>query len=85
MIEEQKDDKHSESGNSTKPIVSRRIVRGCSDCPMCDMLDMSPGYACNLVDSQKVGYIKQSKKTWMPITPDWCPLKVEPLLIEYGG
>lgn len=34
MIEEKKDDKHSESGNDTKPIVRRCIVHNCEECPM---------------------------------------------------
>lgn len=35
MIEEKKDDKHSKSGNSTKPIVSRSFLNDYYICPDC--------------------------------------------------
>lgn len=55
-------------------------VTGCIDCPMCDMLDMAPGYKCNLFPTDK-GYIKQNK-FFMPDTPDWCPLIKGSVTIE---
>jgi hypothetical protein len=81
MIEEKKDDKHSESGNDTKPIVIRRIS-GCVDCPFCLMNDMAAGYSCKIDNARQL--IRENKK-FMPITPNWCPLKQLSILVKYGG
>lgn len=60
-------------------------ITGCFDCPACDMLDMAPGYGCNLKKRDDQGeylYIEESKKTYTPITPEWCPLKKESIILE---
>ena len=59
------------------PIGHEVIVTGCNDCPCCDMLDMAPGYRCRLKPKDDAGgylTIMESKKTFSPMTPQWCPL-----------
>jgi len=54
-----------------------KIITGCWDCPCCDMLDMASGYQCRLKPKDDNGQyltIRESKKTYEPITPRWCPL-----------
>lgn len=63
--------------------MTEKIVTGCNDCPCCDMLDMSSGYACRLVDSQVYGYIKERKDYSGAITPKWCPLKADSLTLKF--
>lgn len=80
-FKEKKVEPTSESGNDAKPIVSRGIS-GCDDCPFCLMNDMSAGYSCKVDNARQL--IRESKK-FMPITPDWCPLKQVSMLVQYGG
>ncbi|MEK6829022.1 MAG: hypothetical protein AABY15_02765 [Nanoarchaeota archaeon] len=61
-----------------------RIITGCSDCPMCDMNDMASGYSCRLRDSSETSYIKEDLKKWQPVTPDWCPIKEQPILLTFN-
>ena len=60
------------------------IIDGCPECPCCDENDMGSGYGCqlmNIVNCKPKGhpeprpYIKEDTKTFMPVTPDWCPIK----------
>lgn len=61
-----------------------RIVTGCDTCPCLDMNDMSTGYTCNIMkDVQKESFVKESKKTFMPETPDWCPLKTSDITLQF--
>jgi len=60
-------------------------IPGCSECPCCDMLDMVSGYSCNLKkkdDNGKYLTIEEGRKTGMPITPYWCPLKQSSITIS---
>ena len=60
-------------------------VKGCDNCPFCDMLDMAPGYMCNLRkkgDDGKYLTIKEARNAHGPVTPAWCPLKKEPITIS---
>lgn len=52
-------------------------VKGCSDCPMCFPDDISVSYSCLL---NKDGLFDVDKN-YLPITPSWCPLKIEPIII----
>lgn len=56
-------------------------ITGCVDCPFCDENDMGIGYSCRI----KVfdNHIKETKK-FQKITPEWCPIKEQPLIIRYG-
>ena len=59
-------------------------VTGCLDCPLSNMPDMHPGYRCVLKLKNKNGkwlYIEEAEDG-MPITPNWCPLKKEPITIS---
>lgn len=64
--------------------MNQKIITGCDDCPCCDMLDMSAGYRCTLVDSNVFGYIPEKKNFNGAITPVWCPLKVGPLTLRFA-
>lgn len=60
-------------------------VTGWANCPFCDENDMDVGYSCNAIRAKlgfndyikftEKNFVKQNKKTFQPITPDWCPLK----------
>jgi hypothetical protein len=63
-------------------VVTTRIITGCSDCPTCDMNDMSSGYSCRLKEYPD-NFIKQSER-WQPVTPDWCPLKQGSVLFKFA-
>jgi hypothetical protein len=76
-----KDEGLTVSQNDSKPIVSRRIS-GCADCPFCLMNDMCAGYSCKIDNARQL--IRESKK-FIPITPNWCPLKQVSMLLQYGG
>lgn len=53
---------------------------GCIDCPFSFMYNMSPGFGCNA--AKEKGIIYENKKTYMPDTPDWCPLKSESITVK---
>lgn len=57
------------------------IIKGCENCPMCDMNDSCAGYSCQLMPSTD-NYIKESKQ-FRPITPEWCPLKYEDIVFKF--
>lgn len=42
-------------------------------------------YKCNIIDSQKVGYIDEHKDKFIPITPSWCPLKKQNVVVKLDG
>ena len=54
-------------------------VNGCSDCPFCYEYDMGNGYGCKLESDTKT--IKQTK-FFQPITPNWCPLKNQEVVVK---
>ncbi len=68
-------------------------ITGCVNCPFCYEYDMAIGYGCNAMKA-KLGSneyfqkfqpnhrIKQHTKKFIPITPDWCPLKSESLVLK---
>lgn len=62
--------------------VSYRIIHGCFDCPFNYEYDMAVGYGCK-VDTENRS-IRQSKK-YQPITPDWCPVKKDSVVVKYGS
>ena len=62
--------------------VSCRIIYGCFDCPFNYEYDMAVGYGCKLDTENRS--IKQSKK-YQPITPHWCPVKKESIVVKYGS
>ena len=62
--------------------VSCRIINGCFDCPFNYEYDMAVGYGCKLDTENRS--IKQSKK-YQPITPDWCPVKKDSVVVKYGS
>jgi len=59
-----------------------RLISGCTDCPCCDQNDFCSGYTCNLKDAPK-NQIKESK-TFQRITPKWCPLKNNDLILKFN-
>lgn len=58
-----------------------REITGCAGCPFCDSLDMAPGYLCKLFTPQEERYIKEDKHAF-PITPEWCPLIENNILVK---
>jgi hypothetical protein len=58
-------------------------IKGCDDCPASVMLDMKPGYGCQLkkTDDNGVYLVIPQTKRYRPITPKWCPLKQESILL----
>lgn len=61
------------------PIGHEMEVTGCSDCPMCGM-GYPAGNFCQHPDGQ-VDMLSRDDKDDL-ITPDSCPLKLEPLTIS---
>lgn len=57
------------------------IISGCIDCPMCDMNEMCSGYSCRL-KSPGENFIKETK-SYNPITPKWCPIKLNNITFKY--
>lgn len=65
-------------------------IKYCIDCPFIYEYDMSEGFGCKLdthirglMESMKnKKTIKQNKKTWLPDTPDWCPIKSQTFTFE---
>ncbi len=55
-------------------------VTGCIDCPFSYSFDISIGYGCTLDNSDRT--IKQHTKKYIPIDPEWCPLKEEDITIK---
>lgn len=60
--------------------TKKRTVTGCSDCPFIFSYDIAVGYGCKIDADDRT--IKESKK-YQPITPEWCPLKSNNLLIKF--
>lgn len=63
-------------------------VSQCHGCPFSYSYEMEVGYGCHLSDklletATIKRSIKQSKRTYMPVTPPWCPLKSFSALIEF--
>lgn len=53
-------------------------VKGCSDCPMCSPnYNEGIGYVCDADKLQR--FIQEDD--FQPVTPSWCPLKIEPIII----
>lgn len=52
-------------------------ISGCNDCPFCNMNDMASGFNCQI---EKRYDIEESEQL-QPITPSWCPIKKEDVLI----
>lgn len=66
-----------------KPII--KTIMGCVDCPCCLTNDMGSGYTCKMQGFFKEpNQIDESKK-YQPITPDWCPLKTQPILFKLAN
>lgn len=55
-------------------------ITGCINCPFSYENDMAVGYGCKLEKSHQS--IRQSK-TYLPITPNWCPIKTKPVVVKY--
>jgi hypothetical protein len=56
-----------------------KIIHGCLDCPCCNLhidgdlyCDMHMGYGDRRITDGDEG---------LPIPPDWCPLKTEPITL----
>jgi hypothetical protein len=65
-----------------KGDVSFRIINGCFECPFSYAYDMAVGYGCKMDNENRS--IRQSKK-YQPITPDWCPVKNNSVVVKYGS
>lgn len=57
------------------------IINGCSDCPLCKKNDMGSGYYCQLKEHPD-NYIPESK-VFQPITPDWCHVKENNVVLKF--
>ena len=71
----------AQSQPSCLGAVRQRIINGCFDCPFNYEYDMAVGYGCKL-DTENMS-IKQSKK-YQPVTPDWCPVKKDSVVVKYS-
>lgn len=61
------------------------IIKGCKNCPVIDMNDFCPGWQCHLEEKENNSdpyTIIQNDKKYIPITPDWCPLKKQSILLK---
>lgn len=58
-------------------------ITGCDGCPALVYYDISGGWGCKLIPSTPENYISQSKKNFLPETPDWCPLKKESITLTF--
>jgi hypothetical protein len=56
-------------------------VTGCIDCPFCFEPDLSDGklYRCRIVKDSNANI--PPDQNYHPDTPQWCPLKLEPITI----
>lgn len=55
-------------------------VTGCSDCPMCDMNDMSSGFNCRMRRHGLEENSIKEDKNYQAITPEWCPIKSDDIV-----
>lgn len=79
--------------NKLPQLVDGQIqITGCKDCPFCEFQDMSGGYKCQAERALSMTYdeymrydkrILDDQKTFIPITPEWCPLKTQSITISY--
>ncbi len=70
----------AESPDFLVGAVSCRIINGCFDCPFNYEYDMSVGYGCTLdAENRRIGRSKE----YLPITPDWCPVKKSSVVVKY--
>ena len=53
-------------------------ITGCIDCPFSYGYDMAVGSGCKIDDQNR----DVQQKRCVPITPDWCPLKTESIIIK---
>ena len=59
-----------------KPKI--RIITACIDCPFCEK-NVDDPYC--IIDSIEI-YLQLDENN-NPITPNWCPLKKQPILVTY--
>lgn len=64
--------------------MKKIIIKGCEDCPAVDRSGWG-GHTCNLEEKDNLvpGTIIPEDKRYIPITPDWCPLKKQPILLKF--
>lgn len=55
------------------------VKGGCAKCPLYQAFDMAIGGAC--CADKEIRTIKENKK-FQIITPDWCPLNFEEIIIK---
>ena len=60
-----------------------KIKNGCIDCPFLYSFDMSSGHGCRAEEfhSGIEKTIHRDAKTYLLVTPEWCPLEKEPIII----
>ncbi len=61
-------------------------VTGCNDCPMSIMKGFTSGWACMFKSmKQEFGdeWQIKSDSNYLPVTPDWCPLKSYSVLLSF--
>lgn len=66
--------------------MKEHIVHGCNDCPLCVEYYTNNCWCAHPIADKGAndGEIECSRLHGQ-ITPDWCPLKQEPLTIKYAN
>lgn len=65
--------------NENNPIT--KLIKGCNNCPF-NVKSIDEGYAiCEVDNPYDLKAIMMYGKS--PITPDWCPLKIQPIIVKY--
>jgi hypothetical protein len=62
-----------------------KVVTGCNDCPFYRWHDAGCGGDCRLVPIGKDAFkeMEHDEYRFNPVTPEWCPLKSEFVLVEF--
>jgi hypothetical protein len=71
---------------SKTPVT--KIITGCNDCPFCVYIDaiadMPSNGLCNIeADDNNGKYTSIEMDRGNFITPEWCPLKIQPIIVSY--
>jgi len=59
-------------------------IEGCINCPVIDQNDFCDGWTCRLEEKKNSDAytIILEDKNFLPINPDWCPLKEQTILLK---
>lgn len=56
-----------------------KIITGCNDCPFCVRDTEQAEHYCILKSESELESFSFNE----PITPQWCPLKTQPIIVTY--